>query len=112
MSNQFIAVRNFTVHTCAAKFATDNILGNRISEEQINAVENEVWEAATAAGVTGIGRQAIRSVIVQYISEEFGTQALGHTPTHIGPKTMAEDAYKKYQGKARKIRQEIYGSKK
>lgn len=112
MSNAFTAVRNFTVHTAAAAFATDNILGREITKEMIDDVENKVWKAMAESGVTGIGRQAIRSVIIQYISDEFGTQPLGLTPTHKGIKHVAEDAYKKYQGKARKIRQEMYGSKK
>lgn len=111
MSNAFIAVRNFAVHTAAAEFTADNILGCEITEQMIDKVENTVWDAMLEAGVTGIGRRAIRSVIVQYIADEFGTQPLGHIPTHAGYKQVAEDAYKKYQGKARKIRQEMYGSK-
>ena len=82
MSNAFIAVRNFAVHTAAAEFTADNILGREITEQMIDKVENTVWDAMMEAGVTGIGRRAIRSVIVQYIADEFGTQPLGHTPIH------------------------------
>ncbi|UYD57489.1 hypothetical protein OFDDKENP_00113 [Aeromonas phage B614] len=111
MSNAFIAVRNFAVHTAAAEFTADKIIGKQITEEQITKVEDKVWDAIVEAGVTGIGRRAIRGVIIQYITDEFGTQPLGHTPTHTGYKEVAEDAYKKYQGKGRKIRKEMYGSK-
>lgn len=112
MSNAFIAVRNYTVHVAAAEFTTENILGRIITDEMIDKVESKVWHDITEAGATGIGRRAIRSIIVQYIADEFGTQPLGLTPTHRGIKQVSEDAYKKYQGKARKIRQEMYGSKK
>lgn len=112
MSNEFIGVRNYTVHLCASMLVAENILGKIITNEQIDEIENKVWHAIQEAGVTSVGRRAIRSVIIQYISEEFGTQPLGHTPTHVGIKHVAEDAYKKYQAKGRAIRKEMYGSKK
>lgn len=111
MSNAFIAVRNFAVHTAAKEFTQAEFAGKQIPDERIDAVENTVWQAVQEAGVTGIGRQAIRKVIVQYIIDEFGTQALGIVPTHRGIKQVDEDAYKRWQSKGRKIRKEMYGSK-
>ncbi|QBX32741.1 hypothetical protein Asfd1_115 [Aeromonas phage Asfd_1] len=111
-NSNFIAVRNFTVHTAAAEFTCDNILGKQITEEQITEVENKVWDAVQEAGITGVGRRAIRGLIVSYIAEEFGTEPLGHKADHVGYKQIDEDSYKKYAAKARKIRKEMYGSKK
>ncbi|UOX40440.1 hypothetical protein UGMREWDR_CDS0125 [Aeromonas phage GomatiRiver_11] len=110
-NSNFIAVRNFTVHTAAARFTLENVMGRQITEEQITEVENEVWEAVQKAGVTGVGRRAIRGLIVSYIAEEFGTEPLGHKADHVGYKQVDEDSYKKYATKARKIRKEMYGSK-
>lgn len=107
----FIAVRNYTVHMAAAEFTTDNILGKQITEEQITALEDKIWDTVQEHGIKGIGRRAIRGLIVSYIAEEFGTEPLGHTADHVGYKKVDEDAHKKYAAKARKIRKEMYGDK-
>lgn len=90
-------VRNTIKHMTYTRFGRQEVVS--VSDEELETLQNECQEFLKALNVN-IGKNRVRELIVEYILEEFGTDAFGVSPIYR-QKKISDKAVKKYQ-KARR----------
>lgn len=103
MQNNYIAIKNFIVHNT---FETVTKILNeqgQVTDKIIDDLQDKLYEQISQVPDIKMGKTGVRSVIVDYITSEFGSQVMGVDPMYK-TKVMEDDAWKKYRRQIREAR--------